>query len=248
MRSTIAILASPHDAATVCRSFSLCVSLASLLKNMQLSDWEARPLSAAQLQYAALDAHCLVQILHAMSVTVLLLRCCRSWLLFSYTDRRIDWCWWNADRMERPLLTDPDTSSTKPALAANSVRVVDHITRLENTTPVSADVATELTRLRGEYITSWRNELPLRLLTPDDVLRFWELRRTEYEESLSAPQKSDEYADVDLEIHFLSAAAVSELLAQDDVTQQTDSIRSRHFTHINSICFFADGTCCDEVV
>uniref|UniRef100_K3X4Q2 3'-5' exonuclease domain-containing protein n=1 Tax=Globisporangium ultimum (strain ATCC 200006 / CBS 805.95 / DAOM BR144) TaxID=431595 RepID=K3X4Q2_GLOUD len=31
-------------------------------KRMQVSNWEDRPLSMEQVQYAALDAHCLVQI------------------------------------------------------------------------------------------------------------------------------------------------------------------------------------------
>lgn len=35
----------------------------SLNKNQQVSDWKYRPLSNAQLEYAALDAHCLVYIL-----------------------------------------------------------------------------------------------------------------------------------------------------------------------------------------
>ncbi|TYZ58102.1 hypothetical protein PybrP1_006694 [[Pythium] brassicae (nom. inval.)] len=154
-------------------------------KSMQLSDWDARPLSAAQMHYAALDAFCLVQILQAIA------------------------------------------------------SVVEHIAQLDNTSTVSADVAAELTRLRGEYVERWRSELPQGLLTPEDIIRFWELRRAEYEESLSESQTSDRSA-LELGIKFLSAAAVSELLAQD-AENQHDSVQSRHFTHINSICFFADG-------
>jgi ribonuclease D len=34
---------------------------------MQLSDWEQRPLSSQQIEYAALDAHCLVKIMEKIS-------------------------------------------------------------------------------------------------------------------------------------------------------------------------------------
>ena len=37
-----------------------------LLKSEQLSDWDARPLSREQLQYASLDAHATLALLDAM--------------------------------------------------------------------------------------------------------------------------------------------------------------------------------------
>lgn len=55
-----------HELSTVCphtRGLSgLCVKLLNLQldKRMQTSDWEQRPLSAEQIQYAALDSYCLL--------------------------------------------------------------------------------------------------------------------------------------------------------------------------------------------
>jgi ribonuclease D len=41
-----------------------------LYKNQQLSPWNARPLTSAQLKYAALDAHCLLAILETLLLTL----------------------------------------------------------------------------------------------------------------------------------------------------------------------------------
>ena len=51
----------------------LCIAVTSkrLDKRQQCSDWENRPLSLAQLKYAALDARCLVKIYHLLSTVQL---------------------------------------------------------------------------------------------------------------------------------------------------------------------------------
>lgn len=43
---------------------------AILNKRMQMSDWEARPLSDEQIDYAAKDAYCLIEIYDALSHTI----------------------------------------------------------------------------------------------------------------------------------------------------------------------------------
>lgn len=122
-------------------------------------------------------------------------------------------------------------SGEPTAASAGLDAAADHVALLEHTSVVSSEAAAELSRLRCEYVESWQRELlPRGLLTSEDVLRFWELRQAEYIASVGEKGASD----LELEIKFLSTAAVTELLAAQQSSAST-------FTHINSICFFADG-------
>lgn len=140
---------------------------------------------------------------------------------------------------------DSSPSSTKDNIEVSSLsrRFSDHIVTLKNSSIVSSVTGVELTEARYSYIADWRLWIsqtscatPANLRTPQDVYRYWEERKAAYLEAREVGEENANVSDLDLEIKFLSSKTVNELLAQ----QETPAA-PRQFTHINSICVFADG-------
>ncbi|ETK78100.1 hypothetical protein L915_15835 [Phytophthora nicotianae] len=162
-------------------------------KRMQLSDWEHRPLSQEQKNYAALDALCLVHIV-------------------------------------RKLQNLSDNDKSLPSWSEVSKRIVT----LNHAVSLSEDEKLEAVSHRIAYQKKWRHQCDeascmTKLVTPQDVLQFWEDRRR----ALLLEQK----LTFDTTLKFLTKDQMTAML--QDPQEDADT---RDFIAVNSICIFIAET------
>lgn len=189
---------------------------------MQLSDWEQRPLSSQQIEYAALDAHCLVKIVEKISDGT-----GYDPLSCSESIKAID-----THPHERMLCSSANQPLKQviPPQASGRASVLSLTTRL-GTESVSQCVAR-----RTEYQSAWmtrvtesHNASPV--VSPQEVQRFWHQQIDKHHHSIARYQEQDpRFAS----ISFVPYGALKTL-------QTSSEDRREMFRPVNSICLFAAG-------
>lgn len=129
--------------------------------------------------------------------------------------------------------------------------------------PLDSDAASGAVRMRHRYQEQWQRHREnknrdgsdaanIPLLSADDVARFWTERRNAFVSTRGLDAQADsvdaalgDAAKLDLELKFLPAESLQELLA-GTLADGSSAAESRSFVAINTICFFADGACASK--
>lgn len=196
---------------------------------MQLSDWEQRPLSNSQMTYAALDAHCLVQIATAI----------RNSPVYVPSHSCIGDCPASCKRFLGMLCSDGKHRKGNGAREPSWTELSNAVSTLTVTSQLSGDSTLEHVQHRVKYQASWmqrvrKSRSQASLVTPQELQTFWNERICEASEKLGGSRSDD--AEL-TQMKLIPYDALKVMMKQIGNLEPYQS-----FCPVNSICLFAAGT------